>query len=401
MTPDLRRTCLLLVGAAIGYGLLMAYNPVQPSLRDGVRCLRRYRQIWFLPMICNVIHTLYGLGVRWWESVSVPDAAPLFRPLDAWQPPAWREVLASSLLPVFEGTAAAYNCLITAFPVSAVAALFFLMNWKGYHATAGGALRRRLGLAGGLLVQAGLIACAAAALCKPALFGGLPRLNAYLGAVALVRAGEIVNWLSFVFEYLLGVGLQIYLILLSFAWIRGLTFTFDGLRRFALRRFAFVVRWALVMIVLSSLGINLPLLAGTFPLQPDAVEGAWIGAVVWFARWLLAVVALLFCSMQITLVFHNETLRQAFGNHVRFLRRHGERVGWLSLVAGVHFLVLVGLNAFLLRALGESSWPAGVWSVLFYPVLWTALAAWLLASWVCLFRRCEVDKADTEELVAF
>ena len=401
MTPELRRTCLLLIGAAVGYGLLMACNPVQPSLRDGVRCLRRYRQIWLLPMLCNVAHTLYGLGVRWWESVSTPGSAPLFHPLDAWQPPPWREVLTSSLLPVFEGTAAAYNCLVTAFPVSAVAALLFLVNWRGYHGTTGGALRRRLGLSGGLLVQTGLMACAAAALCKPVLFGGLPRLNAYFGSATLLRAVEVINWLSFVFEYRLGVGLQIYRILRCVAWVRGLTFTFDGLRRFALRRFAFVVSWALVMILLSSLGINLPLLAGTFPLQAEAVEGAWIGAVVWFSRWMLAVVALLFCSMQITLVFHNETLRQAFGNHIRFLRRHAERVGWLSLVAGVHFLLLVGLNAFLLRALGELSWPAGMWSVLFYPVLWTALAAWLLASWVCLFRRCELDKADAEELVVF
>ena len=230
---------------------------------------------------------------------------------------------------------------------------------------------------------------------------GLPRLNVYFGAVELLRAGEIINWLSSIFEYLIGVGLQIYLILLCFAWLRGLTFDFDSLRRFALRRFAFVVRWALVMILLSSIGINLPLLAGTFPLQPDAIEGAWIGAAVWFSRWLLAIVALLFCSMQITLVFHNESLHEALADHIRFLRRHGERVGWLSVVAGTHFLVLVGVNAFLLRALGELSWPSAIWSVLFYPVLWSGLAAWLLASWVCLFRRCEIDQPHAEELVVF
>ena len=401
MNADWQRTGFLLLGTVVGYGLLMRFNPVRPSLRDGWRCLRRYPQIWLLPTACNVAHALYGLGMRWLESRAVPGAPPLFRTPDAWQPPPWREVLTSSLLPAFEGAAAPFNCLTTVYPLSALVAVLFFLNWGGYHTLVRGALVRRLGLWMGALVYAGLTVCAAAALCKPVFFGGLTRLNAFFGAVALVRTGEIINWASFVFEYVAGVGLQIYLVLLCFAWVRGLSFHFDSLRRFALRRFAFVVRWALVMIGLSSLGINLPLVADAFAQRGQTIEGAWVGAAVWFSRWLLAVVALLFCSMQITLIFHNESLRQATLDHVTLLRRHGERVGWLVVTAGLHFLLLVGVNAFLLRALGEQSWPAAVWSVLFYPVCWTALAAWLLASWVCLFRRCEIGKPDVEELVVF
>ncbi len=59
---------------------------------------------------------------------------------------------------------------------------------------------------------------------------------------------------EFLFEYLLGVGVQIYLILLCYAWIRGMTFDFDGLRRFALRRFAYVVQWAVVVLAISRSG---------------------------------------------------------------------------------------------------------------------------------------------------
>ena len=42
-----------------------------------------------------------------------------------------------------------------------------------------------------------------------------------------------------------------------------------------------------------------------------------------------------------------------------------------------------------------------VGSGVIHPVLWTTLASWLLASWVCLFKRCESGRADAEELVRF
>ncbi len=402
VTPELRRTCLLLLGTAAGYALLMAANPVRASLRDGLRCLRRYRQIWLLPVFCNVAHAVYNLGLRWYGTLVTPGSPPLFRALDSWQPPAWREVLAQSLLPAFEGGAAPFNCLVTTFPLSALAALLLLVNWRDCHGITGRALRRRLGVVPGLLVQVGLIVSGLAAVGKPMFFGGgLLRLNTYYETTLLLRTGEIINGLGFIFEYLLGVALQIYLILLCYSWVRGLTFDYPALRRFALRRFAFVVRWALVMVALSTIGINLPLVAGTFPSRWNTIEGAVVGAVIWFSRWLLAIVPLLFCSMQITLVFHNETLRKAFARHIRFLRRHAERTAWLAMVAGTHFLILVGVNSFLLGALGERSWPAAVWSVLLYPLLWSTLAAWLLASWVCLFRRCELGRPEAEELVAY
>ena len=217
----------------------------------------------------------------------------------------------------------------------------------------------------------------------------------------LLPAGEVVDSLSFVFEYLLGVGVQIYLVLLCFAWVRGLTFDFEALRRFALRRFAFVVKWAAVVIVLSSAGINAPLIVRSLrpafdPLQPD-----WTDGVIDTTRWLLCVTFLLFCSMQILLIFHNESLRRALGDHFRLLRRHGGHIGWLMLIVALHFFALAVLDAFLPLALGPWTVPAAAWSLLVHPLLWTALAAWFVASWVCLFRRCERNQPDADEMVRF
>ena len=239
----------------IGYAVLMAANPARPSLRDGLRCVLRYKQIWLIPAGFALAHSGFRLWRHASENQLLPAAAPIFAPWAGWRPPPWAGTLATSWLPALESTAAIFNCIFTTFPVSALAAALFLGNWRGYQVSLFRALRRRLGVWGGLAVQGVLAVCALAAVCKPALYGGVPYLNRYLGAAG-PGVGEIVDSLSFVFEYLLGVGTQIYVILLCFAWIRGLTFDFDELRRFALRRFAFVVKWAAVVIVISSAGIG-------------------------------------------------------------------------------------------------------------------------------------------------
>ena len=105
-----------------------------------------------------------------------------------------------------------------------------------------------------------MAACALAACVKPILFGRISWLGTAVDERTLLRGGEGINWLSFLFEYVIGVGVQVYLLLLAFAWVRGLTFDREALRRFALRRWVLVSKWAGVLLLVSSVGINLPLL---------------------------------------------------------------------------------------------------------------------------------------------
>jgi hypothetical protein len=391
---------LSLAGVLIGYGLLMGFSPVRSSLRDGAHCLSRYRQLWILPAVCAVSHAIFRWWVRWLEASMAADARPFLSPWQGWQTPGWNEALSSGWLPALENTAGLFNCMVSIFPVSALAAVLFLFNWHGYQGTLFRALKRRLGTGAGMLAHAGLVVCAAAAVAKPALFGGLPRMNALLGADALLRLGELVNWLGFAFEYLLGVGLQVYLILLCFVWLRGLSFDFENLRRFSLRRLPFVFKWSGVILALSTLSINLPMIAASWLPPLDLAGQARLDSAMVMARWSLALVILAFCAVQITLVFHNESLRRALKDHGRLLRFHGGRVGWMALTALGHFYLLALLNFFLGRGLGEGTLPALVWS-LAYPFLWALMSGWFLASWVCLFRRCETGRADTDELVKF
>lgn len=393
---------LLVVGVLGGYALVMRTNPVRHSLRDGLRCVARYPQIWLLPATFALVHAGFRLWQREYEAGLLAGGTnSALLPWSGWQPPPWTEAIAASRLPTAESTAAIFNCAVTTFPLSALAAALFLGNWRGYQWSLFGGLVRRFGVFGSVAIHGGLVLSALAALFKPVLFVGLPGLNGYFGAAVLLRVGGGVDALSFVFEYLLGVGVQIYLVLLSFAWVRGLTFDFDALRRFALRRFAHVVKWAMVVIAISTAGISLPLAFSAFAQRADAGGADWLGETIWTTRWLLSTMLIVFCSMQIHLIFHNESLARAWKEHFRLLWRHGVHVGWLVVVAALHFFMLGVMDAFLPVAMGARSWPAAGWNVVAYPILWTALAGWFVASWVCLFRRCERNQPNADELVNY
>lgn len=398
MSLESGRGPLYVAGAVAGYLVLMAANPARPSLRDGLRCLRRYPRVWLLPAAFALAHAGFSLWVRAYESWTVPGAPPIIGAWAGWQPPPWPEVLSASVLPTGESCAAIFNCIVTTFPLSALWATLFLGNWRGLQWGLARGLRRRFGWAGGTALHLALVLCATASLCKPFLFGGLLPLNLYLGAPVLERIGEITNWLSFLFEYLLGVGVQIYLILLCYAWIRGLNFDFDSLRRFALRRFVFVVKWALVVMTVSSLGINLPLLVASFqPLDHRFDPTRLILA----TRWFLVGILTLFCAGQSLLIFHNESLRRVLADQGRLWRRHAWHLLWLGLVVALHFFLLETAHALLPIALGPWTWPTATWNLVLHPLLWTALASWFLVSWVCLFQRCERNRPDAEDFVKF
>ncbi len=398
MNADSGRGALLVAGAAVGYVVFMAANPARPSLRDGGRCLRRYPRVFLLPAAFALAHAGFNLWVRAYESWTVPGAPPIIGAWSGWQPPPWADVLAAGRLPTGESCAAIFNCVVTTFPLSALGAALFLGNWRSSQGVLARGLRRRFGWVGGTLVHLGLALGAVAALCKPVFFGGLPLLNLYLGAVALERIGEITNWLSFVFEYGLGVSVQVYLVLLCYAWIRGLSFDFESLRRFALRRFAVVVKWSLVILIVSGLGINLPLVVSSFQNPDHRLDPTRL---ILGTRWSLIGTLFVLNAVQILLIFHNESLLRALADQRRLWSRHAWRLAWFLVVVALHFFLLETANALFPLALGPWTWPAAVWNLILHPLLWSGLASWFLVSWVCLFQRCERNRPDTAELVKF
>lgn len=410
----------LLVGAVFGYLLVMFTNPVRNSLRDGLRCIRRYSALWLTLGAFGFAYALFQLALRvYFHKVLPPGEGPVF----VWAREAWRDprfwlsgspeslwylpphslwrVAVESILPALESVAGIFNLLVPTFPLSVVAAVLFLMNWEGHHAVLWRALLKRFG-ARGWAIYGGILICALAAVAKPLLYVVPHLFGDYAKAATLwFLWAPVIEWLGFLFEYLVGVCVQICLILTAYCWVRGLTFTNQHLLDFAIRRFSLVVRWALIVMLLSSLLIHLPLILKNFPLfqswfpqEEAALDFRWK-----IARGLLAVALLVFATMQITLIFHSESLGRAVRDHWRFVRCHWWSFGWLLMVAAMHFHLLRVVLELIQRGLGEGTALGVTWS-LCAPWLNGLMSAWLLASWVCFYKYSDRDRAPSREETA-
>ncbi len=411
----------LLCGALGGYLLVMFSNPARSSFRDGLRVVRRYPAMWLLLGICGFCYALFELAQRaFLHSVLPPEGRPAFTWLrEAWRDPdlwltgspesvwylpphALPAIARESAPAALDTVAGIFNNVVTTFPVAVLAAVLLMVNWHGHHGVMVRALRWRFGTRG-LLVYLGVMLCALAEIARPFIYA-LPALIDLGPRAALmwVQWSRVVIWLAFLFEYLCGVCLQIYLILLAYCWVRGIHFTTQHLIDFAIRRWSFVMKWAALVMAASTLFLDLPLILKNFPAfqswfpdEPEVVD-----ARLKLARSVLVSLLLIFSTMQITLTFHSESLGRALRDHWRFLARHGWAFAWFLIVAAIHCWFFQVLNLTLRTALGEGTAIGITWSLL-SPWLGALVAAWLLASWVCLFKQCDTGRHSHENWIQF
>jgi len=365
-----------------------------PSVRDsyanGWRCLLRHASLWKLPGGFALAYGLFQLLdflLLHWRTGRVPELAPVIArmPLD------YRQIALDSILPAAELLAGALNCLVATFPVSVVCGFLFLANYRGLTGELGYALLRRYRIWG--WVWLGLLAaCALASLLKPVTILALPELVTILSLQELLVASSLVNGLSFAFEYLLGTYLQVYLLLIAYGWVRGLHFRRARVLQFAVRRMGFVLKWALVIVVATLALIHLPLFVEAW-LTGDPIGWRTLVLVETVSRPTLAAIMLLLATVQIRLVLHNDSLRGALAAHGRFLRMHGLSC-LVFLLAGFSVLFLLQI----LR-LGGAAWFGAaifkqVWSIVL-EIGGAISGGWILASWVCFYKRCEAPQNIT------
>jgi hypothetical protein len=405
----------LIGGAIVGYLLIMFTNPVRPSLRDGLRCIRRYSVLWVTLGVFGFAYALFQLGLRFYFYHALP---PDDRPSLVWAREAWRDpdlwltgspqsvwylpphaikhAVFENALPALENVAGIFNLLVATFPLSAFAAFLFFTNWENHHTVLLRSLRKRFGKWGWAL-YAGILICGFAALAKPLLYV-MPLVLGPGVAATWFQWAPVAEWLSFLFEYLAGVCVQLGLILVAYCWVRGISFTHEHLIDFAIRRFSFVVRWSLVVMLLSSLLIHAPLILKNFPLFQSIIspEEALVDRWWHVARAMLTGVLLLFATMQITLTFHSESLAKAFHDHRQFVMRNWWPLLWFLIVTGVHFYLLQVAVSLVQLGLGEGTALGVAWSLL-VPWIKGLVGAWLLASWVCFYRHSDVARAPQPE----
>ena len=383
-----------LAGIVLGYGLVIWFNPVRVALRDGLRCVARFERVW-------LTFALLGFGYSVFQFIT-------FSPLTGaagemtlqqvgsianWNWPRFIDVWGEVPLPALECVAGLFDNATTTYPLSVVAAILLIVNWRDVHRTFFRALRRRYG-GWGFLIYAFVLLSALAALAKPLVYWRLPAWGASEPAARVLQISASIDALAFVFEYLLGVFIQVYLITVCLAWIKGLSFVELELFQFAMRRFSYVLEWAGVVVIVSTLLVRAPLLLAYFRDVPNVLD--YLPA----QRALMSAIIILFASVQISLVLHNETLRQALAAHRGFLRRNAGQFGWFLLICALHFFLLVTADAIMRGAIHDQALPLIVWKVV-YVLARAFLTGWLLAAWVCLFRRCEAARIGQESWIRY
>jgi len=353
--------------------LALTFPAVRRAYRLAAHCLVRHPIVWRLPAGFAFIYAAFDVVtliiIRWRGGRAWP-------PLLDWQPLAEGDVMATlGVLPALEQLAGIWNCLVSVFPLSVVAALLLLVNYRRLTGELISTLRRRFGGKAWLLIL-GLLVCALAELVKPLLMVALPELSARFPWQSLLLAATCLNALAFIFEYLFGTALQLCLLLTVYGWARGLQFDDRRMLPFAVRRLGFVIKWSLVIIAATLLLLHIPF----------ALDAWWTGGIRWPTesfRLALAVAMLVCGAVQIQLALHNDSLRQAFTANFQFLRAHGFSYLALVLAALALFFGLQILRLAGEQMLGDSLLTAA-WTMLLH-VVCAAVGGWVLAAWVCLF----------------
>lgn len=382
-----------LLGLCGGYVIVMLFNPVRLALRDGFRCITRFKRVWLTFSVLGFAYFVFQFATF----TPIQDATDLdlnqITSAASWHWPRFTEVWDDTPLPALEGVAGIFDNATTTYPLSIIAAVLMITNWRGLHGVLFGALRRRYGF-WSYVIYLILLLGALASLLKPIVFWRLPAWGALLAAPRLLQISATVDAVAFIFEYLLGVYIQVYLITVCLAWVKGLGFEEGELLRFAMRRFSYVLEWAGIVVVISTLIVRLPLLLAYFMNVPDVLDYLPI------ERVFMSGLIIAFCSVQISLALHNESLGAAVRAHREFIRNNFGLFAWFLLICAIHFFVITVWDAIVRGAIADRLMALFLWKCIFV-CLRGFITGWLLASWVCLFRQCETGRVDQQTWIQF
>src|SRR5215831_2269424 len=381
------------LGLCGGYVLVMLFTPVRQALGDGLHCLRRYQRIWITFAILGFGYFVFQF-VTFTPIRNLADLEPSqITSLPQWAWPRLSEVWKETLLPALEGVAGIFDNATTTYPLSVIAAVLMIVNWRGLHSALVRALRKRYGFWGWLVYLIVLLS-ALASLLKPIVFWRLPEWSGLVPVAGLLRISAAVDGTAFIFEYLLGVYIQVYLITVCLAWTKGVSFEEGELFRFAIRRFSYVLEWAGIVVAVSTLILRLPLVVSYFTSIPGVLDYLPI------ARVLMSALIVAFCSVQISLALHNETLIDAMRAHLQFTQKNAGRLVWFLVICGIHFYGVMLCDAVLRGAIADHLGALFLWKFAF-AFLRGIVAGWLLAAWVCLFRQCESRRINQEKWIRY
>src|SRR5438105_6421899 len=382
-----------LLGFCGGYAIVMFFNPVREALRDGFRCSARFKRIWLTFVLLGFAYSVFQFATF----TPIQNSADLdlnqVTSLPSWYWPRLAEVWRETPLPALEGVAGIFDNATTTYPLSVVAAVLMVVNWRGLHGALLRALRKRYRF-WSYFIYLILLLSALASLFKPIVFWRLPEWGGAVPAAGLLQISATVDAVAFIFEYLFGVYIQVYLITVCLACVKGVSFEEGELCRFAMRRFSYVLKWAGIVVLVSTLIVRMPLLLAYFTNIPGVLDYLPI------QRSVMSGLIIAFCSVQISLALHNESLGDAIRAHRRFIWQNTGPLGWFLLICGIHFFGIMICDAVVRGAIADRLGALFLWKFTF-ACLRGVITAWLLASWVCLFRQREARRLQHEKWIQY
>src|SRR5437868_10606797 len=111
-----------LLGLGGGYLILLFFNPVRLALRDGFRCIMRYKRVWLTFVVLGFGYSIFQFATfTQFNGIADFDLTQIasFR---SWYWPPLAEVWRKVPLPALEGVAGIFDCATTTYPLSAIAA---------------------------------------------------------------------------------------------------------------------------------------------------------------------------------------------------------------------------------------------------------------------------------------
>ncbi len=120
-----------MLGLCIGYLIVLFFNPIRLALRDGLRCILRFKRIWLTFVLLGFSYSVFqfvtftplrGMGELDFKQVAAPGS---------WDWPVFVEIWRDVPLPTLEGIAGIFDNAATTYPLSVVAAILLLINWRG------------------------------------------------------------------------------------------------------------------------------------------------------------------------------------------------------------------------------------------------------------------------------
>jgi hypothetical protein len=373
--------------AAIALGCGLSRRTTRHALLQGFRCMGRYPDLWRIPALFGLGYAFFDLAAAALLHLRMQDFGTWIFAIEQHQPPNVMWLLPDNALPAIERTASVFTIFTATFPLSALFAALLLLNFRGMLAEMVKSLRKRLGRWRGILVTVFLVFTALCAIAKPVAFLLLPEIEGYFALIL------VIDFFSTIFELLLGIFFLTYLMLMAYAWMRGLFFQRSKLLHVAMRRAGFVLKWSLLLAALAAVFILLPLHLGILFAPDEDLQNACVWFSTWIGHGVVTAVALLYCPVQAILVFHNESLREALRDGRRLLRAQ-----WTSIIPFLAtgcalFILLLSATECGGVSLGtETSAAFGI--RIFTAFLESLLAGWLIASWVCLYRSLSAGRKE-------